>query len=681
MTATNDDAKLSSAATQETLDKLTAKAELLRHSKPREAVQVAYKALEILKNSPNSNRELDVNHILILAAYAMDSHLTVANTVYKMERLAFESGSAAQQVRALQDLVELVVVSRYIDNYRNILMNRYIEDFEQAAAQNDRLKMYAVVGVMHSHFGHYNLATRYYQSALSLTQPNEQPIAVHIHNNMSLNFIKAQKYAKAIEHAQFAQELGQKWQLRGISVNALINLATVYQQRKNQGKLESALAQIAAVKSDIIDDNYRFKYKMLKGNNSTSKSQYQQSLLTYHKALTLAQSLQNDIFIGDANFAIGKVHSAMRAFDKSLPYLVAAADIAERINYNPLQAEVNEYLNNIYTIEKRFELAHQAQGKHYRATIENIEERSNYSLYELQQRYKAKQQLKTIDSLKQEKLKLALEEQRRRVYILAAFSVLILVIVSLTYRQRLKREIEQQRAEHLAQQVERKNQIFAEVSHEIRMPLSILQLKIEALQHNLVEDVQQSYSSIGNKIGQIVHLVNDISILAQSDIAALALERETVNCQSFFSQSQAELGAIVEKQGLQWQAHIKLSDSAKISIDTSMFTQVLNNLISNALAYTRNPGTVKLTATTLAQQLILIVEDSAPTVEDSELNKIFNRLYRSEASNCNHTKGSGLGLAICKAIVERHQGQIDATSSAMGGLKVTITLPLVSTPD
>jgi two-component system sensor histidine kinase BaeS len=114
--------------------------------------------------------------------------------------------------------------------------------------------------------------------------------------------------------------------------------------------------------------------------------------------------------------------------------------------------------------------------------------------------------------------------------------------------------------------------------------------------------------------------------------------------------------------------------------DAHRLHQVFMNLLENTLAYTDQGGQLRIDVTVegawTGNCLTLLFDDSAPGVPEAELPRLFDRLFRGEASRSREHGGSGLGLSICRATIETHGGTIDASASPLGGLRVTITLPL-----
>jgi len=104
--------------------------------------------------------------------------------------------------------------------------------------------------------------------------------------------------------------------------------------------------------------------------------------------------------------------------------------------------------------------------------------------------------------------------------------------------------------------------------------------------------------------------------------------------------------------------------------------QLFSNIIENSLVHAEKPGRLIIKQSSTKDKIALIFEDTGPGVTEESLPRLFERLYRTDASRSRMTGGSGLGLAICKSIVELHNGTIQAQNGEEGGLKIEITLPL-----
>ena len=188
-----------------------------------------------------------------------------------------------------------------------------------------------------------------------------------------------------------------------------------------------------------------------------------------------------------------------------------------------------------------------------------------------------------------------------------------------------------------------------------------------------MSDVQSGYRDLNAKVSEINRLISDIYQLAKADSLSLDLDKREYSLALAFSQWESDWSTLVIAKGFAWHSDINLGD-ATMMMDADRVKQIIDNLLSNSIHYTDLPGSIKLTATFAKQQLTVRIEDSAPSVDDDKLAKIFERLYRVESSRSRQTGGSGLGLAICKSLVEAHGGKIRAKQSELGGLLIEFTI-------
>ena len=112
-----------------------------------------------------------------------------------------------------------------------------------------------------------------------------------------------------------------------------------------------------------------------------------------------------------------------------------------------------------------------------------------------------------------------------------------------------------------------------------------------------------------------------------------------------------------------------------VEVDPGRMTQVLTNIVDNALRHTPEGGRIILSAIELDDHVELAVQDSGPGLRPEDLDRIFERFYRADLSRQREEGGSGLGLAIARSIVQAHGGQVSAESEAGAGLKIRIRLP------
>ena len=230
-------------------------------------------------------------------------------------------------------------------------------------------------------------------------------------------------------------------------------------------------------------------------------------------------------------------------------------------------------------------------------------------------------------------------------------------------------------AETLTKNLTARQQWIADISHELRTPVAVLQGEIEAIQDGVRQLNNASINSLHQEILRLSALVNDLHELSLSDIGALATRKakfnivELIDCVIEQYRNSLEDKSIIIKLNAS-------SDNITIEGDYQRLEQLFVNLLINSRHYTQSPGNITVTVSRQNHQVIVTWSDSAPGVMDADLSRLFERLYRVDSSRNRNTGGSGLGLAICQNIVEANQGSIKAEHSPLGGVSIVITLPL-----
>ncbi|MBN4664774.1 HAMP domain-containing protein [Pandoraea nosoerga] len=216
--------------------------------------------------------------------------------------------------------------------------------------------------------------------------------------------------------------------------------------------------------------------------------------------------------------------------------------------------------------------------------------------------------------------------------------------------------------------------LLADISHELRTPLSVMRGEIEAMEDGVRPLTQDALASLRVEISLLSKLIDDLYELSLSDIGALTYQFAPVDMTERVATAVTAFGDWFEAKGIALNVHLP-NDTLVIEGDLHRLTQLLGNLFENSLRYTDAGGAVRVYLSSTDKHLRLEIEDSAPGVPDHALPRLFERLFRVEASRSRRSGGAGLGLALCKHIVEAHGGRIVARHSPLGGLALAITLP------
>jgi signal transduction histidine kinase len=233
-------------------------------------------------------------------------------------------------------------------------------------------------------------------------------------------------------------------------------------------------------------------------------------------------------------------------------------------------------------------------------------------------------------------------------------------------------------AEQLEQTEITRRNLMADVAHELRTPLSVLDGNLRAMLDGVHELNEEEIALLYEQTHHLNRLVDDLRELSLAEANQLSLNCREVDLAHLVKETVAHFDLPATEQGIQLVTEL---DDPLIhpSLDENRMRQVLHNLLSNAFRYTSRGGKVTLSAKRLSDEdaVDIKVTDTGIGISPEELPHIFERFYRTEETTSRDRGGTGLGLAIVKAIVNAHRGRVSAQSDGRGkGSTITLRFPL-----
>lgn len=238
---------------------------------------------------------------------------------------------------------------------------------------------------------------------------------------------------------------------------------------------------------------------------------------------------------------------------------------------------------------------------------------------------------------------------------------LIVVLHDITEQEKIERE---------------RREFVANVSHELRTPLTTMRSYLEALTDGawMDKDIAPQFLKVTqNETERMIRLVNDLLVLSKMDSKDYQLRKEWINFPKFLDHIIDRFEMAKEKN-----VHFSrdyLNKPILVEIDQDKITQVLDNIISNALKYSPSGGTITVKLVVFHDSLEVKISDQGVGIPKQNLHRIFDRFYRVDKARARYIGGTGLGLAIAKEMVEAHNGHIWATSIEGKGTTIHFTLP------
>jgi two-component system OmpR family sensor kinase len=227
-------------------------------------------------------------------------------------------------------------------------------------------------------------------------------------------------------------------------------------------------------------------------------------------------------------------------------------------------------------------------------------------------------------------------------------------------------------AERLQVNDQQRRDMLADISHELRTPITVIQGNVEGMLDGVYTADEVRLKSIIEETQILSRLVDDLRTLALAESGALHLKHEPTNLAELIRDAVA--GFEVQRKEKAIHLVMSLDEVEDTNVDPQRIREVLSNLFSNALRFTPHGGEihVRFTEAIVGQErnVTISIEDNGPGIEPQVLPHVFERFYKSSDSG-----GMGLGLSIAKYLVEAHQGKIWAVSEVGKGTTISLSLP------
>jgi two-component system sensor histidine kinase BaeS len=229
-------------------------------------------------------------------------------------------------------------------------------------------------------------------------------------------------------------------------------------------------------------------------------------------------------------------------------------------------------------------------------------------------------------------------------------------------------------ANELEKSTELRQQMVADISHELRTPLTVLSGKLEfTLEQNRPLEPEE-VAVLYDEVIRLRGLVGELQDLSRLEAGHAMLDKTLIAFPAYFSDFQVLLEAEAESRNIDLRVDIA-SDVEYCYADPKRLKQIILNLINNAFRYTAEGGIVTVRVWQDKNEFYFSVQDTGIGIAPDELDRIFERFYRTDQSRDRESGGSGLGLAITKALVDAHDGWIKVASRLHEGTTFTVMLP------
>jgi signal transduction histidine kinase len=227
-------------------------------------------------------------------------------------------------------------------------------------------------------------------------------------------------------------------------------------------------------------------------------------------------------------------------------------------------------------------------------------------------------------------------------------------------------------ADSLEQAERRRKALTADIAHELRTPLAVQRAHLEALQDGIYDLTPENLAAIQEQNQVLTRLVEDLRTLALADAGELALERTPTDLAALLERFVARFSPQAGEADVNLDLALEESVLTR-SLDPQRIEQILNNLLSNAIRYTPEGGTIYIRLFREGDDVLITVRDTGPGIPEDALPHLFDRFYKFDKSRSRHS-GTGLGLSIARKLAQAHGGDLTACNHPRGGAVFTLRL-------
>lgn len=230
-------------------------------------------------------------------------------------------------------------------------------------------------------------------------------------------------------------------------------------------------------------------------------------------------------------------------------------------------------------------------------------------------------------------------------------------------------------ASKLEEQENLRKRLTTDISHELRTPLTNVQTHLEAMIDGIWEPNAERLNSVNEEVIRLTNLVNQLKNLAKFDSEKSKLNLTEINIEKLIK------NIVYNNQGCALEKNLNIVfnlENVNTYLDKDKISQVIVNLLSNAIRYTNAGGNIYINAYKEKENIKIHFKDEGVGIPKESLNHIFERFYRVDESRSKDTGGIGVGLTIVKSIVDLHKGKIEVKSKQNEGSEFIITLPIIN---
>lgn len=458
--------------------------------------------------------------------------------------------------------------------------------------------------------------------------------------------------------------------------NQWINMSVMHSQLHEQDSAKMALDRVKDILTRFNDSSIRGYYFFNMGAHFTSANNPDSARTYYLKAYDIWRALKNESQLFRVTFNLGFYYFQKKDYREAIRYYHLSEAAARKFGSNRDIAHVYGTIAESYAAIGDYRNAY--NNLYLYATLNDSLNKLDINSYvlRLDKQFQTEKSRELIQDqeLKLRTARLEVQQQRNTILIIIIVFVLILfaafvILGYTTFKNRVRQKVD-----------EAKSRFFANVAHEIRTPLSMIQAPLEVLQRQVTDEGLQKQIAVASRnTRRLNELISQMLDISRIDAAGYTLHESVGNLEEFARQLFQQYHQLAEGKNITLTCETD-SDAGNVMFDRDVLEKIIDNLAGNAIKYTPQGGavgvTINATKAGAEAKLVINVWDSGPGIDIAEKDRIFDRFYRSEAQVKAGIKGVGIGLSLVKELVDLMHGTISVESAPGKGAVFTVTCSL-----
>ena len=595
---------------------------------------------------------------------------------------------------AENDSVHWEVLKRLADAYRkNNQDSAYF--FTQQTLDFAQKKYPDKIGPSHTHMANYYLefheydkANEHLYQALELSeQQNCIPCKIDALNAFAELAMLQEDYSKAIGRLLEAKKLAEQLDDRYLVAKSAVNLAWAQSEAGQHDAARQFALEALGIGRELGNEELQLYCFNNLGLIEMSLERFPNAINYFQQVEPLALNSDDLDMLAVSYCNIGQSYFALSNIDSSEYYYEAALPLIEQLDEKSLLA--NYYYFTSQILESKGDLKKAMAHLRQSVVINDSLRTLMYSetMAEAEAQYKTKE--KEAELAKKD-LELERQNALRNRIIGGALALLLLVAAVFQYfryRDQLRKreaelalQLEQAEAGKLRELDQLKSSFFANISHEFRTPLTLIDGPLRDLQSaDFKGDVKKYYRLMRRNTKRLLSLVNQLLDLSKLESGHMKLQVREDDIGRFTLAIANSFESLAITRQIDYQVQVP-EKPIKAWFDRDKLEKILSNLLSNAFKFTPEEGEIELIAEVRDDSFEIVLNDSGIGISEDQLPNIFDRFYQVDTSNSQDKMeqrvGSGIGLALTKELVELHHGNLRVESKLGQGTSFSLSIPL-----